>query len=72
MNDPYFRVGLIAATPNPRTMAFFTIICIYTATGQAINNGKGIYGTRDEAQLRADFYNEQVADEPYHYAVVAV
>lgn len=52
----------------------FRLDAILTATGQQIGIGNGsedAYATRDEAQLRADFYNEQVADQPYHYVVIA-
>lgn len=49
----------------------FCLSVILTATGQQLGNGEDTYATRDEAQLRADFYNEQVADQPYRYVVTA-
>ena len=50
----------------------FRIAAVLTTTGQQLcNGGEDTYATRQEAQLHADFYNEQVADEDYRYIVTA-
>lgn len=49
----------------------FRLSCILTATSQLLGTGEDTYSTREEAEARAQFYNEQIADEPYHYAVAA-
>ena len=50
----------------------FRIAAVLTTTGQQLGNGgEDTYATRQEAQLHADFYNEQVADEDYRYIVTA-
>lgn len=49
----------------------FRLSAVLTATGQQLGNGEDTYSTRDEAQARADFYNEQLGDEPYRYVVTA-
>lgn len=49
----------------------FRLSCILTASGQLLGTGEDTYSTREEAEARAQFYNEQIAGEPYHYAAVA-
>ena len=49
----------------------FCLSVVLTTTGQQLGNGEDTYSTREEAQRHADFYNDQVADEPYRYIVTA-
>jgi hypothetical protein len=47
----------------------YRISCVMTATGQLLGCSEDTWATAKEAQAHADFYNEQVADEPYRYVV---
>lgn len=60
-----------STAPTALQTMTFRLSAVLTATGQQLGNGEDTYSTRDEAQRRADFYNEQLADEPYRYVVTA-